>query len=130
MIVNVKEGRVYKVQDKKEWYYLEPEGLRKTGMAIKYKGLISKDDLDETFSAYNWDKFGFEVKEDTDNRYIYDFENKTPFFEDICNIVDLDGNGILEPYELQRALNNHYTANKLSHLVCKHHNEWPIVENI
>ncbi|WP_200871477.1 hypothetical protein, partial [Saccharicrinis fermentans] len=124
VIVNIKEGKVYKDKDEKEWYLLEPIGLKKTGVAIQYKGLISEDELGEKFSAYNWSKFGFEVKEDASNTYIYDFEKKQPFFEEICNIVDVDGDGILEPYELQRALNNHYIANKLSHLVCKHHNEW------
>ena len=124
VIVNTKEGKPFTDKDGKKWYLIEPIGLQKTGVAIKYKGLISEDDLGETFSAYDWSEFGFEVKEDADNNYIYDFKNKSAFFSDICNIVDEDNNGIIEPHELQRALNNHYTANKLSHLVCKHHNEW------
>ncbi len=124
VIVNIKEGKQFTDKDDKKWYLIEPTGLQKNGVAIKYKGLISKDDLGETFSAYNWSKFGFVVKEDDDNNYIYDFKNKNAFFTEICNVVDEDNNGILEPHELQSALNNHYTANKLSHFVCKHHNEW------
>ncbi|MDM8160169.1 hypothetical protein QUH73_10125 [Labilibaculum sp. K2S] len=123
-IVNIKEGKTFKDKDDKEWYYIEPIGLKKNGVAINYKGLISKDDLGDLFSAYDWTKFGFEVKEDATNTYIYNFDNKEPFFADVCSIVDEDEDGILEPYELQRALNNHYAAEKLSHLVCKHHNEW------
>ncbi|BAX78764.1 SH3 domain-containing protein [Labilibaculum antarcticum] len=123
-IVNIKEGKTYKDKDDKEWYYIEPIGLQKNGVAINYKGLISKDDLGDLFSAYDWTKFGFEVKEDATNTYIYNFDNKEPFFADVCAIVDEDEDGILETYELQRALNNHYAAEKLSHLVCKHHNEW------
>ncbi len=124
VIVNIKEGKIYKDKDKKEWYFLEPIGVQKNGVAIKYKGLVCKDDLEENFSPYDWTKFGFELKEDTANNYIYSLGKKTSFFSDICKIVDEDGDGILEPYELQRALSNHYTADKLSHLVCKHFNEW------
>ncbi len=124
LIVNIKNGKTYIDNDDNVWYLLEPEGLMKNGIIKQYKGLIKKDDLEEVFSAYNWDKFGFEVKEDSENKYIYDFDNKGDFFTGICQLVDEDGDGVLEPYEFQNVFKDHYKVNKLSHLVCKHQNEW------
>lgn len=123
-IINIREGKELTDKDNKKWYLISPTGFQKNGMSVTYKGLIKESDLGDTFSAYKWSQFGFEVKEDADNKYVYDFKNKPAFLSAIIEIADTDGNGILEPLELQRAIKNHYTYDKLSHVVAKHINEW------
>lgn len=44
VIVDIKEGKIYKAKDNKSWYLLEPIGLQKNGLSIKYKGLNQKAD--------------------------------------------------------------------------------------
>ncbi len=124
VIVNYKNGTEYSDSDGNKWCLLDFKELKPNGVARCYKGLVKEADLADTFSAYDWEKFGFRVLEDPNNDYIYDFDNKSEFFTEICKLVDKDKNGVIEPHELQSALNNHYTADQLSKLVCKHHSEW------
>ncbi|WP_227625535.1 M23 family metallopeptidase [Geofilum rubicundum] len=124
VVVNFKNGLEYSDADGKKWYLLEFKELKPNGVARYYQGLVKEEELSDKFSAYDWDKFGFRILEDVNNDYIYDFKNKSEFLKEICKLVDENKNGILEPFELQRALNNHYTVDKLSKLVCKHHSEW------
>ncbi|GAF05860.1 hypothetical protein [Saccharicrinis fermentans] len=123
IIVDTKTATHYHDDEEKEWLLIDHKDIGANGAPVNYKGLIKEEELTDRFSAYDWAKFGFEIK-DAGAEYIYNFDEKSDFFNEICELVDQDENGILEPYELQRALNSHYTAHKLSQLVCKHHSEW------
>ena len=124
VVIDLKKGSEYKDDNGKVWRLLDFSEYRADGTLAAYKGLVKEDDLKDRFSAYDWAKFGFRILEDVNNDYIFDFKERSDFFKEICKLVDEDKNGILEPHELQSALNNPYTADKLSKLVCKHHNEW------
>lgn len=124
VVIDLKKGKEYKDDDGKVWRLLDFSDYRADGTLAAYKGLVKEDDLKDRFSAYDWAKFGFRILEDANNDYIFDFKERSDFFKEVCKLVDEDKNGILEPHELQSALNNPYTADKLSKLVCKHHNEW------
>lgn len=124
VVIDLKKGKEYKDDSGKVWRLLDFSDYRADGTLAAYKGLVKEDDLKDRFSAYDWAKFGFRILEDANNDYIFDFKERSDFFKEVCKLVDEDKNGILEPHELQSALNNPYTADKLSKLVCKHHNEW------
>ena len=124
VVIDLKKGKEYKDDNGKVWRLLDFSDYRADGTLAAYKGLVKEDDLKDRFSAYDWAKFGFRILEDANNDYIFDFKERSDFFKEVCKLVDEDKNGILEPHELQSALNNPYTADKLSKLVCKHHNEW------
>lgn len=124
VVIDLKKGKEYKDDSGKVWRLFDFSDYRADGTLAAYKGLVKEDDLKDRFSAYDWAKFGFRILEDANNDYIFDFKERSDFFKEVCKLVDEDKNGILEPHELQSALNNPYTADKLSKLVCKHHNEW------
>ncbi len=122
-IVNLKQTKTIKDKDNKTWYLLNFETLADNGLSINYTGLIKEEDCNNKFSAYNWNKFGFKQYQ-AGNEYIYDFNEQSDFFKQVCQLIDEDADGILEAWEFENKYKSHYTVHKLSHMVCQHHSEW------
>ncbi len=125
-IVDLRKCKKATDNNKDIWYKIVLDKFKIPRRIVR--GWIKEKDLDK-FSAYNWKKFGFKSL-DAGNEYVYSVKDlreatdSSTFVTEVWDAVDKDGNKILDVVELVRAFNKPEIVHKLSHLVCKHKNEW------
>ncbi|HEX8545418.1 MAG TPA: hypothetical protein VF691_00575 [Cytophagaceae bacterium] len=125
-------ARKYKDSENKVWYHIKCSYLKDGTREIR-KGWLKENDI-QLVSAYDWKQFGFEIREDLEDKYVYDLEELPAFLKEIIDEVDtaesevdnydVDRKGILTVSELRSALRKTHISRRLSQLVCKHTNEW------
>lgn len=128
----IKKASPSSVKDKegKEWWFVQGRKKHKDK-----KGWIKKNDLTPK-NPYNWQEYGWQLKEDIGTQYFYQFgdlvQDSEPhkFIKDIWELVDTDKDGVLSIRELQRAISKKEKAEILSKLICKHPNEWNTWKNV
>lgn len=109
-----------------EWYKVKTKEIQ---------GWIKKSELTEK-NPFNWSDYGWEIKENTGNQYLYMFgelvENTEPhdFIKQVWKHIDTDGDKQISNHELKQAVRNKDKLEYISKLICKHPNEWNTWANI
>ncbi len=139
-IVDLNKQKKYCNQNDEIRSYIKHTDYNSQGQQNTYKGVIGPIADKDLFSAYIWSKFGFGIYDDGNyDDYIYEPKKNKGLVKEIANssykyvdknnkehtqLIDADGDGVLEPHELQRALQRPHIAHRLSHMVVKHTSEW------
>ena len=130
--------RKYDDGDEKHFYLVAQDcvvGLyNNTKNPSSFQCLI-EDSKKQMFSAYNWDKFGFKVYDNTS--FWHFFGAKSAFLKEVIKVLDSDKDGELRDdelprersgevseIELARVRHDRFAIEKLSKMVCKHDSEW------
>lgn len=132
------------------WIYIEDREKKDKKGEAKYGGWIKYDDIKSNIiSRYDWEKWGFELKKEAPDIFIYEPDDNS-FMKTVCNLIEdtaqksknasqtvrinqlstssardeIIKDGKISFAELQRALKNRTVREKLSRLVCCHTSEW------
>ncbi|MBC7388980.1 MAG: hypothetical protein H7329_07215 [Opitutaceae bacterium] len=132
IIIRKNSAIVPKIAPADEWYFLKCSYLT-DGVRDTPSGWIKIAEV-PTVSAFDWGAFGFKMLDNLADIFVYDLsqvpDDLKKEIDKIDNATqneaDTENNkkGKLTTFELRSALAKTNVARGLSHLVCKHTNEW------
>ena len=108
--------------DKGLWHYLSLlNGVNRTA---QQKGWVKASDTALT-SPLNWPGFKLTKEEGVGSQDArIDYQNLTPYFNELFEDVDINGNGAISAREMKAALKDDVLADRLSRVIAKHPSEW------